>query len=280
MSLADHCRRGRPHGQVVGVIDVAKVEGITKFAINVERSEALPRWQTLAFSSSEPASCCMASLRSPSVRSTSGELRRDGHRDDGVPGQAQEDAASSAGRDRAGAAQARAAPRELCGCSRASRDPPPEAQANPTVDAVPDFGLSLTGGVEGTGLALPAGGGVRSATRSLSSRRALRRRSLQRRRRQLRTSAPSRPPSPRCARSPNRRTPTRPRAPPGFEGKVRVEITVDETGRVVDVKLVQGLSPGLDAAALAAGRAARVRACRSLRQARARHFQDRYSLRD
>ena len=42
----------------------------------------------------------------------------------------------------------------------------------------------------------------------------------------------------------------------GIQGKVRIEITVDETGRVVDVKLVQGLSPGLDAAALAAGRAA------------------------
>jgi biopolymer transport protein ExbD len=27
------------HGQVVGVIDLAKVEGITKFAINVERGE-------------------------------------------------------------------------------------------------------------------------------------------------------------------------------------------------------------------------------------------------
>jgi biopolymer transport protein ExbD len=27
-----------PHGQVVHVIDLAKVEGITKFAINVERS--------------------------------------------------------------------------------------------------------------------------------------------------------------------------------------------------------------------------------------------------
>jgi biopolymer transport protein ExbD len=27
------------HGQVVGVIDAAKLEGITKFAINVERSK-------------------------------------------------------------------------------------------------------------------------------------------------------------------------------------------------------------------------------------------------
>jgi len=31
--------RAAMHGQVVGVIDLAKVEGITKFAINVERGE-------------------------------------------------------------------------------------------------------------------------------------------------------------------------------------------------------------------------------------------------
>jgi biopolymer transport protein ExbD len=31
--------RAAMHGHVVGVIDVAKVEGITKFAINVERGE-------------------------------------------------------------------------------------------------------------------------------------------------------------------------------------------------------------------------------------------------
>ncbi len=46
-----------------------------------------------------------------------------------------------------------------------------------------------------------------------------------------------------------------PHAPPAFRARC-IEITVDETGRVVDVKLVQGLSLGLDAAALAAGRAA------------------------
>jgi periplasmic protein TonB len=42
----------------------------------------------------------------------------------------------------------------------------------------------------------------------------------------------------------------------GIEGKVRVQLTVDETGRVVDVKLLQGLGYGLDEAALAAARQA------------------------
>lgn len=42
----------------------------------------------------------------------------------------------------------------------------------------------------------------------------------------------------------------------GIEGKVRVELTVDETGRVVDVKVIQGLGHGLDEAALSAARGA------------------------
>src|SRR2546423_1409149 len=42
----------------------------------------------------------------------------------------------------------------------------------------------------------------------------------------------------------------------GVEGKVRVQLTVDETGHVVDVKLLQGLGYGLDEAALAAARQA------------------------
>jgi biopolymer transport protein ExbD len=39
VSLVITADEGALHGQVVGVIDAAKVEGITKFAINVERSK-------------------------------------------------------------------------------------------------------------------------------------------------------------------------------------------------------------------------------------------------
>jgi protein TonB len=42
----------------------------------------------------------------------------------------------------------------------------------------------------------------------------------------------------------------------GIEGKVRVRLTVDETGKVVDVTIIQGLGYGLDEAALAAASAA------------------------
>jgi protein TonB len=41
----------------------------------------------------------------------------------------------------------------------------------------------------------------------------------------------------------------------GVTGKVRVEITVDEHGRVAGAKVLQSLGPGFDEAALAAARA-------------------------
>jgi protein TonB len=42
----------------------------------------------------------------------------------------------------------------------------------------------------------------------------------------------------------------------GVEGKVRIELTVDETGRVVSVKVLSGLGYGLDEAAVAAAQSA------------------------
>lgn len=42
----------------------------------------------------------------------------------------------------------------------------------------------------------------------------------------------------------------------GISGRVRVEITVDERGRVANVRVLEGLGHGLDEAALAAARAA------------------------
>jgi protein TonB len=42
----------------------------------------------------------------------------------------------------------------------------------------------------------------------------------------------------------------------GVAGKVRVELTVDATGRVVSVRVIQGLGYGLDEAAVAAARSA------------------------
>jgi protein TonB len=148
------------------------------------------------------------------------------------------------------------APRARAAAPVPAEAPSPEVQANPTLDAVPDFGLSLSGGVEGSGLALPVGGGVgRGAHKPVVTKSAPK---------TLAAAAPAavadectEPPAKPKVRSIAQPAYTDEAArAAGIQGKVRIEITVDETGRVVDVKLVQGLSPGLDAAALAAGRAA------------------------
>jgi protein TonB len=148
------------------------------------------------------------------------------------------------------------APRARAAAPTPAEPPPPEAQANPTVDAVPDFGLSLSGGVEGSGLALPAGRGLGPAGQKPAATKSAAK--------TLAAAAPA-PVADECTEPPAKPK-VRSIAQPaytdeaaraaGIQGKVRIEITVDETGRVVDVKLVQGLSPDLDAAALAAGRAA------------------------
>ena len=132
--------------------------------------------------------------------------------------------------------------------------PPPKAADNPALDGLPDFGVSLTGGVNGTGIALPIGGGgpPRNEPRALEK--------------VVRKAAPvaAALPSDGCDEPAAKPKPIS--VPqPGYtddaqaaavEGKVRVQLTVDETGKVVDVKLIAGLGHGLDEAALAAARRA------------------------
>ncbi len=133
--------------------------------------------------------------------------------------------------------------------------PPPPKSANPPAafDGLPDFGVSLTGGVNGTGIALPVGGG--GPPREHAIEKVLRK-----------SAAPvaAALPSDGCDEPPAKPKPIS--VPqPGYtddaqaaavEGKVRVQLTVDETGKVVDVKLIAGLGHGLDEAALAAARRA------------------------
>jgi protein TonB len=130
---------------------------------------------------------------------------------------------------------------------------PPKAADTPAAfDALPDFGVSLTGGVQGTGIALPASGGGRTQERTVEK--------------VFRKAAPvaAALPSDGCDEPP-----AKPKSilvvQPGYtedalaaavEGKVRVQLTVDATGKVIDVRLIAGLGHGLDEAALAAARRA------------------------
>jgi periplasmic protein TonB len=141
---------------------------------------------------------------------------------------------------------------------RAAPDPAPleqplKPQTNaPAFEGLPDFGVSLTGGVNGTGIALPLGGGGPARERSVEKvvRKAL--------------PVAAALPSDGCDDPPTKPKPISVPQPgytddaqaAGVEGKVRVELMVDETGKVVDVKLIAGLGHGLDEAALAAARRA------------------------
>ncbi|HWZ88926.1 MAG TPA: TonB family protein, partial [Polyangiaceae bacterium] len=123
---------------------------------------------------------------------------------------------------------------------------------NPAFDALPDFGVSLTGGVNGTGVALPNGGG--GPARERTSEKVVRK------------AAPvaAALPTDGCDEPPVKPKPISVPQPAytdeaqaaAVEGKVRVQLTVDESGKVIEVKLIQGLGHGLDEAALQAARRA------------------------
>jgi protein TonB len=133
----------------------------------------------------------------------------------------------------------------------AKAEPPSSspARASSGLDALPDFGLALGGGGPG-GLAIPAGGGGGPVAAPAPA--------------QAKTLARAAAPKiDECLDPPakpkvlTRTTPayTAEARAAGVGGKVRVEIVVDDRGRVVTARIIEGLGHGLDEAALAAARA-------------------------
>jgi protein TonB len=138
--------------------------------------------------------------------------------------------------------------------------PPPPTDVVPPTTAplgdLPDFGVSLSGGVDGTGIALPIGGSARSAAHAGPAAKAAPKRLLAAAGAGGGLDPCEEPPAKPQPRSVPQPAGTEAARAAGVEGKVRVQLTVDEAGRVVDVKLLQGLGYGLDEAALAAAREA------------------------
>jgi protein TonB len=131
---------------------------------------------------------------------------------------------------------------------QAPADAPPPEPASPSLDAVPDFGLSLSNGAGG-GLAVPAPRPALSpapATTAKTLTRAARAHAAA-------DDCDEPPAKPKLLSRPTPAYTDDARAA-GIAGKVRVEITVDEQGRVVSVTVLQGLGHGLDEAAVAAAR--------------------------
>ena len=129
-------------------------------------------------------------------------------------------------------------------------DPAP-SPASAGFDAIPDFGLSLSGGTGGPGLAVAANPAAARPRPSAVEKVV---------RKPLATS----PKSDACDEVASKPKPKNVPTPvyteagraAGIEGKVRVEVSVDEEGRVVSVRVLSGLGYGLDEAALEAARRA------------------------
>jgi protein TonB len=134
----------------------------------------------------------------------------------------------------------------------AAAAPPPEAAptpAAPSLAALPDLGLEMSGGGSGTGMAVPAAAPAAPARTSAPVQKTLER-------------APPKaddctdpPAKPKLLNLPQPAYTEDARAA-GVEGKVRVELTVDETGKVASVKVLSSLGHGLDEAAVAAAKGA------------------------
>lgn len=149
----------------------------------------------------------------------------------------------------------RAEPRQKSANPKAVPEAAPPVESAPSNGALadlPDFGLELGGG-SGPGLAVGRPAGVQPARPAAPVQKTL-----------SADAAPARPAADPCSEGPakpkllNLPQPvyTDAARAAGVEGKVRVQITVDEGGQVVDVKLLTTLGHGLDEAAQHAARSA------------------------
>jgi protein TonB len=133
-------------------------------------------------------------------------------------------------------------------------DAPPPAPA--PLEALPDFGLELSGGIGGLAVAPAAAPGLGAASGPIAARGVAPV--------AKRTVARAVAPTDECDEPAGKPKPINVPQPSytdrareaSVEGKVRVELTVDETGRVVSVRLISGLGYGLDEAAMQAAQSA------------------------
>jgi len=135
----------------------------------------------------------------------------------------------------------------------AAPPPDPIAAAHPQMAAMPDFGISLSGGPGGPGgIAIPMGGGAPAPAQPSA--------------RKEKVFGGDAKPAAAAAAEPEgelvKATPLETARPTytddaraaGIEGRVRVEISLDENGTVVSAKVLSGLGHGLDESAVAAAK--------------------------
>ena len=137
----------------------------------------------------------------------------------------------------------------------AAAPPPPDpvAAAHPALAAMPDFGINLSGGLPGGGgIAIPTGGGQAPS-------------SVQPKAKEKVLGAAAERPAAGAGDCPEdlvkakaqgfvKPTYTDDARAAGIEGRVRVEVQLDETGHVTGARVVSGLGHGLDESAIDAAK--------------------------
>lgn len=144
------------------------------------------------------------------------------------------------------------APKKAAPKPKAAEAPPPAVEAAPV--AAPTFGIAMTGGVGMGGVAVPQGQSL-GAPKDAPVKRVAEAKTLV---------EPKKPGAAACAEEATKPKPivmarpeyTEDARAAQIEGKVRVEITVDATGAVKSVRVLDSLGHGLDEAAVRAVQAA------------------------
>lgn len=138
--------------------------------------------------------------------------------------------------------------------AKSAEPPPAEAPRAPVADA-PTFGIAMTGGVGMGGIAVPVGDSLSAPKEPV--KRVVQEKTLEEKK-------PEKAALATCTETASKPKPLQMARPEyteearvaAVEGKVRVQLTVDATGAVRDVKVLESLGHGLDEAAVAAVKAA------------------------
>jgi protein TonB len=143
---------------------------------------------------------------------------------------------------------------------RAKRaEPQPQAAPEPVAasNPAPTFGIAMTGGVGLGGIAVPVGDSLAAPREEQPKKRVAEAKSLiEPAKKQVAESACTEPASKPKPLQMSRPEYTEQARAAGIEGKVRVELTVDASGAVRNVRVLESLGYGLDEAAIAAVQAA------------------------
>jgi protein TonB len=133
----------------------------------------------------------------------------------------------------------------------AAPPPPAPTPAPAAASDAPTFGIAMSGGVGMGGVSVPLGDSLHAPKEPV--KRVTQAKTLGAPRSDEPSAAPELETKPKLLSAPLPEYPESARAA-GVEGKVRLQLTISEQGKVIDVKVLESLGHGCDEAALAVAR--------------------------